>query len=556
MKSKIFRWTIALSLFAALAIPVQVAAQHTRYKLIDLGTFGGPQSYVNIPNGYAPVLNDRRTVTGWADTSTPDPYPSFCFNQDCFVSHAFQSRMGDLTDLGVLSGGASSASNWISPNGLIAGVSQNGEIDPLFSGFPEFRAVLWKNGQITDLGTLPEGGYESVANAVNSRGQVVGLATNTVPDNLSLFGPTQARAFLWQNGVMQDLGTLGDGTDAVADLVNERGQIVGESYTSSTPSAHCANLGFPVTTGAFLWENGKMVNLGSFGGTCTFATDLNNRGQVVGLSTSRGDQFQHAFLWDHGSLHKLPNASGGNNAAPIALNDSGDVVGWSSRLGDQDIHASLWKHDTATDLGTVDGDPCSLGFSINARGQVVGVSEPGCDLSQTRAFLWEDGAPMVDLNMLIPSGSTLYLSAPETINDRGEIAGVGLDSNGNQHAFLLIPCSADDTGCQDAAADTTFRPTPATTKPANDQNNPIRRMLRHRLGLLPNIPDPHTSSEPSASGSASGTLGAEILHEPAPFGAPTPGLACLPKGAQCRPGYHCCPGLVCVPASTRAFCEP
>lgn len=78
-------------------------------------------------------------------------------------------------------------------------------VDPLFFGFAEGRAVLWKDGKALDLGTL--GGNESTAFSVNSRGQVVGVATNTIPDPFSFFG-TQLRAFLWQDGAMQDLGTL------------------------------------------------------------------------------------------------------------------------------------------------------------------------------------------------------------------------------------------------------------------------------------------------------------------------------------------------------------
>ena len=69
------------------------------------------------------------------------------------------------------------------------------------------HAVLWKDSQIVDLGTL-EGGYESVAFTVNSRGQVAGVSQNLVPDPFDPFG-TQQRTFLWENGVMQDLGTLG-----------------------------------------------------------------------------------------------------------------------------------------------------------------------------------------------------------------------------------------------------------------------------------------------------------------------------------------------------------
>ena len=79
MKPKTSILITATVFLAALASPAWLSAQHTRYKLIDLGTFGGPeaQSYVNIPNGYAQVLNDRATIAGWADTSEWDPYRPF-----------------------------------------------------------------------------------------------------------------------------------------------------------------------------------------------------------------------------------------------------------------------------------------------------------------------------------------------------------------------------------------------------------------------------------------------------------------------------------------------
>jgi probable HAF family extracellular repeat protein len=266
MKSRIPTCIVAMTLFAALAIPVRLAAQaqdkeHTRYKLIDLGTFGGPASY--FPNGFDGFLNNHATAAGWADTSTPDPYPGFCFDpQNCFVSHAFAWQEGMLTDLGTLLGGSSSQAFWISRNGLIAGNSQNGEIDPLITGLPEIRAVIWKDGKIIDLGTL-EGGHESLASAVNNRGQVVGAFNNTIPDPFSLVGDGyQVRAFLWRDGAMEDLGTLG-GPDAFAFFVNERGQVTGQSYTNSTPNPVT---GIP-TAAPFFWEDGKMVNVGTLGGS-------------------------------------------------------------------------------------------------------------------------------------------------------------------------------------------------------------------------------------------------------------------------------------------------
>src|SRR5215469_320245 len=229
---KTFTVSIAVTTFFGALLPVHLAAQevsageakHHHYKLIDIGTFGGPQSFVNPGSGnesqnYTMVLNNGGSVTGWAESSTPDPFPAFCFTDDCVTAHAFAWKNGAKINLGALPGGASSAGNWISSNGLIAGLSQNGEIDPLIPGLPEVRATLWAHGRIIDLGSLPEGGFESIANAVNSKSQVVGIATNTIPDPNSMIGSGfQTRAFIWQNGVMQDLGTLGSGTNAQAFL--------------------------------------------------------------------------------------------------------------------------------------------------------------------------------------------------------------------------------------------------------------------------------------------------------------------------------------------------
>jgi probable HAF family extracellular repeat protein len=181
---------------------------------------------------------------------------------------------------------------------------------------------------------------------------------------------------------------------------------------------------------------------------------------------------------------------GGNNGFGDALNDAGDVVGWASLPGDQALHAFRWKDGTMTDLGTVGGDACSFGFTINSTEQVVGISVPGCDFSQARASFWEDGGPMVDLNALIPPNSTLYLTFSETINDRGEIAGNGVDSEGNQHAFLLIPCDEnhpDIEGCdyEPVEEDTgvQLHPVPATrTQPASlAKLSPADMMTRFRF---------------------------------------------------------------------------
>ena len=73
MKSRTLTCFIAMTLFAALAIPVPLSAQHTRFKLIDLGTPGGPNSYPTIAGPGIRFLNDAGTVAGWGDTTALTP---------------------------------------------------------------------------------------------------------------------------------------------------------------------------------------------------------------------------------------------------------------------------------------------------------------------------------------------------------------------------------------------------------------------------------------------------------------------------------------------------
>jgi len=209
-----------------------------------------------------------------------------------------------------------------------------------------------------------------------------------------------------------DLGTLG-GTGSYASAINDRGQIVGSSSTASGVFR------------PFLWQDGVMIDLGTFGGDWSFAAGINERGQVVGTSQTSSGEY-HAFLWEKGELTDLGTLGGGFSSA-TEINERGQVVGCSTGPWGQYNHAFLWESGVMTDLGTPATDySCAAG--INDRGQVAGTS-----ISNTfSAVVWHDGVS-ADLGSLGTGTGETWANA---INNRGQVVGYSAIETGEFHWFL------------------------------------------------------------------------------------------------------------------------
>lgn len=376
-------------------------------------------------------------------------------------------------------GGTGARANSINDQGWITGWS-------LLPGDTTQHATLWRNGELIDLGTL--GGLNSQVEFPdkNSRGAVLGGAEisglDPLEENFCSFGTNlQCLPFMWRNGVMVPLPTLG-GNNGYAMDFNDRGQAVGMAE-NSTQDPNCT----PPQVFDFeavMWDPqaGTIQELPPVqGDSIGAALAINRTGQAVGMSgvcQSPLVAFNlavHATLWPNGpngGVIDLGTLGGAFSNGAFFINNKDQIVGISDLPGDATGHAFLWQNGVMQDLGTLPGDFYSVAYGINDNGQVVGQS---CDVNfNCRAFLWQQGV-MMDLNSLIPENSGLYLFDPADINSQGEIAGEAYDLvTGEAPAFLAIPVNG--SSMEQPLTDST----PRFTLPEN-----IRRLVERHLHFGP-----------------------------------------------------------------------
>jgi probable HAF family extracellular repeat protein len=207
-----------------------------------------------------------------------------------------------------------------------------------------------------------------------------------------------------------DLGDLGGGY-SYASGINDSGQVTGVASTSAD-YLH-----------AFLYRTGAMTDLGTLGGDYVQGNGINKSGQVTGFSqTSAG--YDHAFIYSDGTLVDL-GTLGGNFSQGNGINNSGKVTGFAQISSGAD-HIFLYGNGVMTDLGTLGGNQ-GRGYDINNSDQVTGYVRTGD--GGEHAFLYSNGT-MTDLGTLGGKQSIGY-----AINDAGQVTGHSYTGTGYSHAF-------------------------------------------------------------------------------------------------------------------------
>jgi probable HAF family extracellular repeat protein len=163
-------------------------------------------------------------------------------------------------------------------------------------------------------------------------------------------------------------------------------------------------------------------------GQANDATDINNRGQVVGSFFDPVAHESRGFLWTQDSgLVDLGVVLQGGRSEAQAINECGEIAGWSEVPSDLRLSPALWR--APNDLEII-ADVQGAAAGINERGHIVGNFLNAAN--QIHAFLWTPEEGIIDLGTL---GTGDDASFAYDLNNRDEVVGTSF-TTGGQHAFL------------------------------------------------------------------------------------------------------------------------
>jgi probable HAF family extracellular repeat protein len=311
---------------------------------------------------------------------------------------------------------------------------------------------------ITDPGDLPECVYTALA-SINNQGKVVGYAYKGVGHGVDMMG----HAFLWENGKMTPLRTLG-GKYNHAIGINNRDEIIGDADNNdkqtlpviwrnggkdrpiplSTTNGYAACINDKgVIVGSdeaiFLWTMGNRAPLGFPLWKDHFyrPVAINSQGDIAGYVSGPPDigftaTPESSFFYQAGKIHDLETL-GGARCQCKGMNEAGIMVGWATNIRNKQ-RACLWKEGKAQELIAPDVQS-SEASGINNNGDIVGFYITTKE--KWKACLWKDGRA-IDLNTCLPPGSGWELFDATGINDAGQIIGTGYHKN-KQRSFILTP---------------------------------------------------------------------------------------------------------------------
>lgn len=334
-----------------------------------------------------------------AQTFTFTPLPFSVGGRDA-MSGTPINNAGQVVGFGA--GGAGTVGGFLYGNGMTTdlgralipiAINDAGQITGTSEASAGPIAFLYSNGKLTPVGTL--GSYSephndaainySFAHGINARGVVIGRSSSVEGE----------LPFLYDRAIT----ALHLGHSAIAHGINDAGSITGEFFA------------VPGAFHAFLYRNGAVTDLGTLGGPQSFGSAINGADQITGTAETANGGPRNAFLYSEGAMKDLGSlyASG---SAGYAINKSGQVVGLSRGTAagaSAQTTATLWNGTKTIDLNATLAARLPNNASLI---QAIGINDRGWIVANAR-----EGTKI--MAYLLTPVSPLLLACPTAAGEKG-----------------------------------------------------------------------------------------------------------------------------------------
>ena len=286
-------------------------------------------------------------------------------------------------------------------------INDNGVVTGYYRCLGEPKPFLWSEDTGFVLIPLPPGVSDATPAHVNNNAEIVGTMNEF---------SSGALPFHWKGGVWTELALLPGFPEARAFGINDKSEIVGESFDAFSFSPFRA----------LIWRGGMVSELSLPIGPQSSATAINSSPQIAGwMGEGGGTGASVGFLMSEGNVTEIPPLPRGIRNDPVAINEQGVVTGVTLMPVKNNFfprRSWVFADGILTDLGALPTiNHRTIAKDVSDAIQIVGVATNPPPQQASAPFLWQHGL-IHDLRPFVTGApNNLNLTSADGINEQGHI---------------------------------------------------------------------------------------------------------------------------------------
>lgn len=304
-------------------------------------------------------------------------------------------------------------------------INESGQIAGYTFGSGAFHAFITVGSgrEIREISGL---GRDSYGYSINSSGQVAGA---------SITGGNYSPFITQANGQNAKLLTV-----PVAEMIFAAAQGINDAGTATGYYTYFLNGEFISSSFIASMSDTQVQTIEGLGGRKTFATAINNAGQIAGTATLEGGDIGHVFIRDPITESNVDLGNPiGRTISVMAISSDGRPAGEIGISEGVTQPFSFSNRQQSIVVRPTLGGTRGAAYAVSPTGKIAGSSTPGDSQQLQKAFVAGAKGRLYDLNQFVVNRpSKVTLTKVTGVNSKGQMS-VWAD---NGHGYIVCPKKA------------------------------------------------------------------------------------------------------------------